>query len=243
MIQFCLASLPTSGIVPFGYLDKTFVADHFLYLPSWGFWLAFFGLLEHLFSLRRRVPSKAARAEPSPWRSPVLACALGMSAICLPLTVAEARNWSDSEVFWNHVLSRAPDSWLAYGNRGQLYTTQGRLAEALQDLEKAVRLKPGYVEARFNLAYVLDRLGRTADAAAAYGETIRLSPLHPDAHNNLGILYLRLGDLAGARRELETAVSLEPGNSSFVQNLRRLEAAERRAAGAPQAPDRGTPGN
>jgi hypothetical protein len=222
--QFAIALLPTSGIIPFGYMDKSFVADHFLYLPAWGFWVAF-------FSLAALVPNRIPFLSRSRWtRSfPVTAAAV-LAAAFLPVTIAYARTWRDTETFWNHVLSKDPGSWVALGNRGQWYAVAGRYEEALSDLKQAVTLRPSYVEAQFNLGYVLDRMNRRDEARAAYEATVRLSPQDPDAHNNLGVLLLRCGDLSGARREFEAVAALTPNDPSLARNFRILSVAEREAA-------------
>ncbi len=222
LAQFAIATIPTSGIIAFGYMDKSFVADHFLYLPSWGFWMAFFSLVEWM----------GARA----LRRPALTLGLAMTAAFTPLTVAYARSWRDSETFWTHVLERNPRSWVAYGDLGQWNAGNGRLDAALSDLREAVRLKPDYVEAWFNLGYTLDRLGRMEEAEQAYQASLRLSPENPDAHNNLGVLYLRSGDLARARGEFQAALALTPNDPRARLNLRRLETAEQRAAGGAAGP-------
>lgn len=231
LVQFFVAGLPTSGIIPFGYMDKSFVADHFLYLPAWGFWVCVFSGVAWIETLiRGGRPAVDDKRSAAGWRrSAVVWAAIALCLLFAPLSAAHARVWKDTPTFWNHVLSRDPESWLAFGNRGQWHAVRGELAPALSDLTQAVRLHPEYVEANFNLAWVLDSLGRPQDAERAYLRTIQISPQHPDAHNNLGVLYLRTGRFDLARRELETAVSLEPGNVGFVKNLRRLEAVEGRA--------------
>jgi protein O-mannosyl-transferase len=241
LAQFAVAALPTSGIMPFGYMDKSFVADHFLYLPSWGFWLAFFSLVAWTFALVWHAGGTAAATSRATagrgtrailLRDPVLSLAAVMAVAFIPLTVRYSRTWTDSLVFWNHVLSHDPRSWLAYGNRGQWYASQGKTDLALADLRKALELKPDYIEATYNLGYVLDRMGRMDEARTAYEEALRLAPDNPDAHNNLGVLYMRAGDLARARREFERAASLDPADPAPRGNLRRLEAAERKAGSA-----------
>jgi len=49
---------------------------------------------------------------------------------------------------------------LAYKNLGVIYQRQGRLKEALQELEKAIQLDPNYAEAQKSLQEVQRQLGR-----------------------------------------------------------------------------------
>jgi tetratricopeptide (TPR) repeat protein len=55
----------------------------------------------------------------------------------------------------------------------------------------AIRLKPDYADAHYNLGRALSSKGQTDEAIAAYREAIRLAPDFPEAHCNLGMILLR----------------------------------------------------
>lgn len=63
-----------------------------------------------------------------------------------------------------------PDLAWAYSNRGLGYRRQGRLQNALDDYNEAIRLRPNYPDAYGNRAYLLDLLG-VHDQAIADWET------------------------------------------------------------------------
>jgi len=52
----------------------------------------------------------------------------------------------------------------------------GRMPEAIEHLEQALRLKPDYVEAHFNLGLALEKLGRTPEAIEHYQQALKLRP-------------------------------------------------------------------
>jgi Flp pilus assembly protein TadD len=64
--------------------------------------------------------------------------------------------------------------------------------------------------------------GRDSEAVASLEEMLRGNPGHALAHNDLGVLYLRTGNRAGALEEHRQAVSLDPANATFAQNLAGL---------------------
>lgn len=53
----------------------------------------------------------------------------------------------------------------AYNDWGIALARQGRWLEAIEQYENALKLAPGSVEARANLAQALERVGRAAEAA------------------------------------------------------------------------------
>ncbi len=67
---------------------------------------------------------------------------------------------------------------------------QGRYEEALAAANEAIRLKPNFVEARFNRARALESLGRFDDAIAEFERVLKLKPW-PDAEKELTKLRLR----------------------------------------------------
>jgi Flp pilus assembly protein TadD len=61
----------------------------------------------------------------------------------------------------------------------------GRLDEAIASFREAVRLKPDFARAHFNLGVALYRRGDRAGAAAALREAGRLDPGDPDIRGAL----------------------------------------------------------
>ena len=64
---------------------------------------------------------------------------------------------------------------------------------AMKALEDAVRLKPDYVDAFYNLGLTLSTLCRFEEARGAYERAIELNKHYVSAYGNLGWVYVRLG--------------------------------------------------
>jgi tetratricopeptide (TPR) repeat protein len=52
----------------------------------------------------------------------------------------------------------------------------GKLPEAVAQYEQALRIKPDYVDAHFNLGLALEKLGRTPEAIEHYQQALKLRP-------------------------------------------------------------------
>jgi tetratricopeptide (TPR) repeat protein len=94
-----------------------------------------------------------------------------------------------------------------------------RLDEAAAQLERAIALKPDYVEAHFSLAQVLRERGMSNAAIAHYQKAIALAPDAVELHSNLGRLLAELGRIAEARVAYEKAVALLPRSGAVYLNL------------------------
>lgn len=70
----------------------------------------------------------------------------------LGVTVAEAKGADDARPFFDEALRLQPTFDIAFANLGHALTAEGRFAESLPYLEKAVQLRPDDADTRFNYA-------------------------------------------------------------------------------------------
>jgi len=104
-------------------------------------------------------------------------------------------------------------------NFGAELLKQGRLDEAIVELEQAVQLDPGYAAACFNLAYAYERRDRIDDAIAQYKKALELEPGNVFGYNNLGVLLDKKGLYDEAIAVFEKALKIEPSNATVLANL------------------------
>jgi len=93
------------------------------------------------------------------------------------------------------------EPWL-YNISGVCYKAIDRLDAAVKSFEKAVALKPDYIEACYNLGVTLKELGQPDAAVKCYEKAVALKPDHANAHNNLGNALSDLGQLDDAVKKL-----------------------------------------
>jgi len=119
-----------------------------------------------------------------------------------------------------------------HNNLGIAYDKLGRYGEALLHLTEALRLNPGYIEARNNLAVTYYRTGRYDEALRELQEALRLNPDYAEAHGNLGNICAGEGRYEEAIKELKEAVRLNPGYAAAHNNLGNIYALQNRSAEA-----------
>jgi Tfp pilus assembly protein PilF len=103
--------------------------------------------------------------------------------------------------------------------RGLIYKEQGLRGPAIQELQKALELRPDLVEARVQLSSYYLESGNAADAQQLLEPALRYDADNVVAHLNLGDAYRLLGRPADAKREFEWVTKRDPGVAQVHYNL------------------------
>jgi tetratricopeptide (TPR) repeat protein len=96
------------------------------------------------------------------------------------------------------------------GRRGLEYNREGKLPEAVAELEAAVALDPDGARIRSDLGFVYFYAGRVEDALREQRAALARDPALPQAHYGLGLALEKRGEREAAKREFETYGRLEP---------------------------------
>lgn len=105
---------------------------------------------------------------------------------------------------------------------GVIAYQQGRHAEAVELISRAIGIDQRQPAAHSNLGNALEALGELERAAAAYGEALALHPDFADALFNFASLHARRGQRAEAIACYRRALELQPGNAAALTNLGNL---------------------
>jgi Flp pilus assembly protein TadD len=98
-------------------------------------------------------------------------------------------------------------------------TVQKKFAAAEAEFREALRLRPDYPKAHFNLGAVLAAQNQLPEAIAEYREALRLRPDYPEAHFNLGNALNRQGKLPDAVAEYREVLRLRPDDAKAHLSL------------------------
>lgn len=98
----------------------------------------------------------------------------------------------------------------AHAALGLLHSCRYEGPEAIDELEKAVSLRPGYANAHNKLSWVNQLLGNRRKALESAIKAVDLDPFSPEAVVNLSFSYLINGDCKKALREAERVCQLQP---------------------------------
>jgi protein O-mannosyl-transferase len=198
---FFIALLPVSNLVPL----STFMAEHWLYVPSMGLFLI--------------AGWAASRLVHRGWAQPVATGVVLVVAAYGGLTIHRNRDWRDGQTFYQATLRLAPYSARAWTNLGQAYQEAGDLGKAREAYEHALQLSPAAADVVQNLGVIEATQGRPEKALAAYERAVAMDTNLADPHNNLGNIYREQGRYDEAEREFRTALRIDPAHAAARSNL------------------------
>ena len=130
----------------------------------------------------------------------------------------ENRSYDKAIEYYNIAIRLKSDSAIAYNNRGNAYSAQGKYNKAVEDYNEAIRLKPNYVEAYYNRGNLYAKRGKYEEAIKDYTKAINVNPKLSGAFNNRGILYGRQGKHEEAMKDYNEAINVDPQNTAPYNN-------------------------
>jgi len=218
---FFLTLLPVTHIIPHHEL----MAEHYLYIPSFGLFLAA-GYVVGKALERQAVP-------PSLLYPAVILIILVLSL----RTVRRNADWKDNLTLWRKTVQDAPQVVRARNNLGASYLNHGQLEQAQEQLEVALKINPEFSAAYTNLGKVYLLRNDLAQAEQAFTTAIRLGRNGPGVRLWLGEIYTRMGRMAEAEEQIRAALSKakRPFDAYAYNNLGTLFAKSGRIAEAESA--------
>jgi len=203
---FFIALLPQSNIYPI----NAYMAEHWLYLPSIGFFLVLAKGLNYIY------------------RKKGLRVIAAVFIICLSvfysyLTVKQNYYWREPLTFYKRTLEYAPDNAKMVNNLAHLYYDIGKKEEAIIMFKKAIEINPHFAEAYNNLGiiYYYDK-NNSEEAIALFKEAVENNPDFAGAYNNLGIVYKNIGKIEEAIASHKKAIEINPDYATAHYDLSLL---------------------
>jgi len=109
------------------------------------------------------------------------------------------------------VLTAAGVLWRYRGDWSRALSLTGRSREAIEQYQQALRVRPDFAEAHFNLAIALTAANQQDAAIGNFQQALRIRPDFPEAHFNLGIALLQAGQIQeAAERDLHAQLDALP---------------------------------
>jgi len=250
---FVLMLLPVLGFVNVSYMNHSFVADHFQYIPSLGP-LAIAASLIVTALGRLNISSRFAET----------VVAVVVLVVLAPLTWRQAGAYRNLETFSRCVLQKNPDSWAshnnlgyalcdqgktgeaishfsealrlnpqypeAYNNMGTAFVQEGKIGRAIDCFEKALAMKPSYFEARYNLANMLAEQKKYGQAVRHFEEILKVAPRFAEAHYYAGLALMNLGRWDESLAHFSEASRLDPSNGRAEEQIASIRARKNRIA-------------
>ncbi len=203
-IGWCLvwfwAAIAPVGALPF-VSRLTLYQDNRVYLSG----IALAWLVARAVGRVSRIQG-SSRVPRAAWLVGLIGCAL----IAARVDAGRTHVWSDDAHLWEDVLTKYPNSVLAYNAKAVQFIDEGRLDKAQQALEHALRLVPGYAAAQENLGIVFSRLGDTERAVALFESALKINPNLTAVSIDLARIYEQMGRADQASEVYERLLKNDP---------------------------------
>ena len=196
---FLINLLPVLQFVSIG---EAIMADRYSYLSYLGI---FFILAMALDSFISKKKSHTAR--------PI--AYTGVAAIilvCSYLTLTRCKVWKNDDTVATDLLKKYPNDRLALNNKGFILYTQGRYAEAIDLLNKAITLKPDYTMAHINLINSYASINDYNSASMALDKVLALVPNDFNLLTKKGIFLFTERKYSEAIKFYKKALELKKDN-------------------------------
>ena len=119
------------------------------------------------------------------------------------------------------LLGNTPDAAHPHYLRAKVYTEQGQVEKAAENLNAAVSLRPDFAEAWSDLGEAKNTLLDDAGALAAFQRSVQLDLENAVSQYRLGAAYLRQGETRQAVAHLRESFRLNPKNQSTLYSLQQ----------------------
>jgi tetratricopeptide (TPR) repeat protein len=118
-----------------------------------------------------------------------------------------AKRWDEALGYYRAALVLRPKAHL---NLGVVLKSMGRMDEAIDQFQQALRIEPQSALAHANLAFALHSSGRLDEAIDHYRQSLRLEPYNATDHVNLGFALQSSGRLDEAISLFREALRIDP---------------------------------
>lgn len=200
---YIITIAPVIGIIQ---ISTYSMADHYHYLPSIGIAVMLAWGVPSLIKNKDRHKNSAFFA------------GIIFLTIMSILTWQQCGYWKNSISLFGRTLQVTKDNYLMQNNLGVTLFEEGKITEALDRYDEAIRIKPDYADAYYNRGNAYARLISHQTAIENYNKAISLKPDYVQAYLARGNTHARLGNYQPAIENYNAAIQMMPDNADAYIN-------------------------
>jgi Flp pilus assembly protein TadD len=200
-LWYAITILPVLGIVNAGLY---WIHDLYTYLPSIGITII---IAWGIPPLLRNEYSRKKYLFPA---------AIAYLVIMIFLTWQQCGYWKNSITLFNHSLQATKDSALAHYNYGLALFSEGKIEQAINQYDKAIRITPNVV-VYFNRGLAYANISKYQNAIDDFTTAIHLKPDYATYYNRANA-YATIGRYQNAIDDFDKALHLKPAFAEAYNN-------------------------
>ena len=117
------------------------------------------------------------------------------------------------------MLETFPNSVVLYNIAGACNAGLMQFDAAISSYKQALKIKPDYAEAYYNMSVALNDKGDLEAAIESYKQALKIKPDYAQAYNNMGNILKEKGDLKAAIESYKKAIKIKPGYADPYNNM------------------------
>lgn len=181
ILWFFIAFIPMSGIIPV----NSFLLEHWLYIPSIGFFLCFAGIIMYFWKKLSK--------------SKIIIIILAILLITLiTQTLKRNQDWQNPIVFYHNILQYHEGTARIHNNLGMAYADKNNIEKAEEHYLKAIKINDQYAQVHYNLASLYLKKEEEEKAINHLERSLEINP-------RFFLSYQLLGKIAQEKGELKKA--------------------------------------
>lgn len=204
---FFITVLPQSNLYPI----NAYMAEHWLYLPSIGFFLIFSYFLTSLYKIKKL-------------KAFAISIMIYILAFYSYLTISQNNYWKEPITFYKRTLKFAPGNPLIYYNLANAYSQKSENEKAIKQYQKAIEINPHYLDAYINLCKAYINIGANKKAEETCIKAIQINPNDAMSYYFLAEAYTNTADNEKAIKFYLKAIAIKPDYLEAYNNLASLYA-------------------
>ena len=201
-LWYAITLLPVIGIVQVG---KRAMSDNYTYLPSIGIAIML------AWGIPSLIKSENIR------KNILFPAGIAVLATLAILAWRQCVYWKSSIELFSYTLQVTKNNDLAHNNLGLALFEEGKIKEAIDHFNEAIRLKP-YETYYNNRGRAYGGFGQYKRAIEDYNEAIRITPDFAYAYSNRGNAYVKFGQYQRAIEDFNEAIRLQPDYAEAYYN-------------------------
>jgi len=210
VLWMAITILPVSHLIPI----KEIAAEHYLYVPLYGFALVCGVLLDAAFGFRRDVGRV---------RSLFVYGCIPLLLLTAGLRIIERnRDWSNEETLWTATVRMAPRCVRAHYNLAGVYLNGRRIEDARREFTVVLSLVPKHVNALVGLGEIAFQQRQYGQALGFAQQAVAIAPQKFRVQYLLGWIYLAMKKLDESEAYFQKARKLRRTYADLYTGLEMI---------------------
>jgi Tfp pilus assembly protein PilF len=158
------------------------------------------------------------------------ASAVAILVVLVIATRIQTAMWKDTPTLFRETIAATKNNYIMHNNFGEYLCGHGRPDEGLLHFQEAVRIWPGYPQARINFCHTLLILNRIDEAIDCYNKAIEERNEWQgmyEIYQGLGWAYEQKNNLSLAEKNYRKALELKPDFAPAQDGLASVQAKRR----------------